>query len=565
MVLLIKSCSVTPSQSIFTVNPIVTGRADAAQELRDTIVAFWQDYLRLDTPSYLNHFTPDAIRLSGRSGARQVGRSAIQAGMPAEWEAFERPKNVIAEKMTVERAEFHIEGNFATAIYWMAVKGGTRWHYTDQGLVFQAFVKQDQQWRVVHHTDAWSLDYNVSEQKPGAGATFDFDFAYPVKDLTRAIQFYTPLLGEPESVTPTHAWFNLRGGRFILETSTWGGRAQVRKQLPNGYALFSVPDAETEAARLTQAKVKLLSQPQKLGVDTYCVGLDKDQNLFVLWEKDFKAATNIGPTVSGFPALNPLAKTAQQTIQSWLAMDTVTLNRMYAPQGTWFDDTRLKHRGQERGSSIVPALQSVYWPRYDRGQRGIAAHLEAVNFHTRSFGSQYIVSYDMRLTGQGAHPFRDSAWVTQVFNNENQVAHTFIVDNNRSNAPALELDYSGYPVKNVSQARQFYAKTMGLGEGYDDESYYGFWSNHAVFGLYEADPEEDKLPQPRQANGYMSFWVRSAKEIYNYLQQNGSSFPMIPAINDKRGLNQQPGYVQVVATDSEGNVILFTEYSGRPR
>jgi len=36
-------------QFIFTVDPIVTGDSDAADALRDTIVAFWQDYLRMDT------------------------------------------------------------------------------------------------------------------------------------------------------------------------------------------------------------------------------------------------------------------------------------------------------------------------------------------------------------------------------------------------------------------------------------------------------------------------------------------------------------------------------------
>ncbi len=80
---------------------------------------------------------------------------------------------------------------------------------------------------------------------------------------------------------------------------------------------------------------------------------------------------------------------------------------------------------------------------------------------------------------------------------------------------------------------------MRLGEGYDDEGYYGFWSNHEVFGLYEADPKKDHLPQPRQANGYMSFWVRSAKETHNYLKENRCGFPVIPAINDKRGIDKQ--------------------------
>ena len=260
------------SQFSFSVAPIVTGDLDAAAALRETIVAFWQDYLRMDTPKYLNYFTPDAIRLSGRAGVRQAGRAAIQAGMPAEWEAFERPQNRIAEQMTVKRAEFHIDENVATAIYWLAVEGGALWEYTDLGLVFQALVKQDGRWLVAHHTDTWSLDYNVDDQHPGSGTTVDFDFAYPVNDLARAIQFYTPLLGAPEGVTATRAVFSLKGGRFILDTSTWGGRAQVRKNLPNGYAVFFVADVESTAARIAQ--VSEIGAPQKMGADTYCVGMD---------------------------------------------------------------------------------------------------------------------------------------------------------------------------------------------------------------------------------------------------------------------------------------------------
>ena len=63
----------------------------------------------------------------------------------------------------------------------------------------------------------------------------------------------------------------------------------------------------------------------------------------------------------------------------------------------------------------------------------------------------------------------------------------------------------------------------------------------------------------------MSFWVRSVDKIYSYLQEKGTSFPVISAINNYRGIDKQAGYTQLVATDSEGNVIIFTEYSGRPR
>ncbi len=103
--------------------------------------------------------------------------------------------------------------------------------------------------------------------------------------------------------------------------------------------------------------------------------------------------------MSGFPSG---AQTAQKIIQAWLSTDAAAINKLYAPKGTWFDDTRIRNRGLERGSEIAPALKSHYRTRYDHGSRGMAANLEAANFHTRYLGSQHIVSYDMRLNGQGA-------------------------------------------------------------------------------------------------------------------------------------------------------------------
>ncbi len=143
----------------FTVAPIVTGNSNANDiaELREEIITFWQTYLQLDTHHYLDQFTSDALRLSSRAATRQIGHAEIQAGLSAEWEAFERPNQRIAEQMVVTRAEFNLIDKVATVIYWVDVTGGVRWHYTDQGLIFQVFTKQGSRWQVVHHTDAWSL------------------------------------------------------------------------------------------------------------------------------------------------------------------------------------------------------------------------------------------------------------------------------------------------------------------------------------------------------------------------------------------------------------------------
>lgn len=63
----------------------------------------------------------------------------------------------------------------------------------------------------------------------------------------------------------------------------------------------------------------------------------------------------------------------------------------------------------------------------------------------------------------------------------------------------------------------------------------------------------------------MSFWVDSANQSYAYLVAQGATFPRIPAINDVSGIDDQPGYRQILATDSEGNGVLLTEYTGEGR
>jgi hypothetical protein len=57
--------------------------------------------------------------------------------------------------------------------------------------------------------------------------------------------------------------------------------------------------------------------------------------------------------------------------------------------------------------------------------------------------------------------------------------------------------------------------------------------------------------------------INSVPEMHDYLKKQGSTFPRIKAINDKVGIDVQPGYIQIYATDSDGNGIIFTEYPGR--
>jgi catechol 2,3-dioxygenase-like lactoylglutathione lyase family enzyme len=207
----------------------------------------------------------------------------------------------------------------------------------------------------------------------------------------------------------------------------------------------------------------------------------------------------------------------------------------------------------------------VYWPLYDRSTHGLCVELVASEVRERRVGDYTIVSYLRTLTGTGPHPFRSSAFVTHAFSDERSVDYTLIVDATRSDGLVIELDYTGHPTEDLQKTERFYTKTLALGEPYTDDAWRGWWSNLVVYGAYTASREEDGVPVAGRANGYASFWVRSAQDTLTFLRSKGVRFPVIPAINEKQGVDEYPGYRQVTSTDSEGNVVVFTEYSGRPR
>ena len=152
----------------------------------------------------------------------------------------------------------------------------------------------------------------------------------------------------------------------------------------------------------------------------------------------------------------------------------------------------------------------------------------------KKLGKWSILCYHRELIGKGSHPFRETAWVSQIFEEgvENpKLASSFVVRANNTNAPVKELDYTGYPVSSLRAAEKFYTDILMLGNPYKDSAYRGYWSNNSVFGIYTSKLKRDGLPRPHKTNGYVSFWINSAKETHAYLQKQGSTFQKIPAIN----------------------------------
>ena len=53
---------------------------------------------------------------------------------------------------------------------------------------------------------------------------------------------------------------------------------------------------------------------------------------------------------------------------------------------------------------------------------------------------------------------------------------------------------------------------------------------------------------------------RSAEEALRLLQESGAELLLVRGINNRSGIDPNPGYTQILAVDSEGNLVNFSEY-----
>ncbi|MDP3645578.1 MAG: DUF4440 domain-containing protein [bacterium] len=543
----------------FTTKNIKPCRASISdcRDLVKVIVALHESWLNQDVESYVAMTTSNVVRMSEKSGDIQHGQDTVREKMLEEWNFFERGKKINID-IRISNATLSVTGDTATATYQVEVVGGRRWDFDDQALYFQAFVKENGGWKLAHQTDSWNLDL---EQRGTSGRSVEFDYVYPVKDLSRAVQFYRPILGEPEYVLPTRASFRMGRARFFLDSSGLHGFAKIQAGLPNGYAEVHVRNLKSEVRRLKKRGVTFLTGIQKRGTDFYILVTDPAQNVFVLVEREatiFGSEAPTKPVITAEPGTSPeIIATVRKLMSAWQRTDRHTLVTHLGKNFQWFDDTRSKKHG------IVTSIDAIQWDGYHRSNAGLRATMEIYSLRAKPFGAQTIVSYEMVLTGIGDHPFRERSMVTHVFKN-NQVVKTFIVASDATRARALSLDYVGHPVVKLREAEKFYSEIMNFGSPYQDEDYRGYWSSASVYGIYITDPESDGLPRKRQTNGYVSFWVKSVHDTYEYLKSHGSDFPVIGSIGlGKSEINHLPGYIQIYTTDSEGNGVIFTEYPGK--
>jgi predicted enzyme related to lactoylglutathione lyase len=567
----------------FDSSELVAGDASNS-DVRDvmaTVVALQQSWIGADAAAFVDRVTSDVTRLTSWSGGIQSGPQEVARALPNEWGFLELTPDghTRSANMTIRRAEVSVKDHTAKALYWVDMVSGettsiahhvSDWAYNNRGLILQAFVNDNGCWKLSHESDSWWLAYDPVAKMPATSGTasFRYDFSYPVNDLARAVRFYSTFLGQPEVQTATYAAFDMGGPRLVLDNTGLDGFAPARPGLPNGYTTIYVDDLTKTIARLENTGTKFLTGIRYRGPDLYVVGSDPGGNVFVVMQRVYPVGDHPAP---GMPAVQAADGTpagvvaaVQGLASAWLRTDERAV--MAAGVGNdsrWFDSSRLNNRGIDRGPNGIRDGLAANWSQYDRSRSGLAATMTIRSLRAKRFGAGAIVTYVRELSGQGEHPFKQVAFVTHIFEDGAEggmkLSDTFITKLHQPTGEVQNLDYVETPEPDLQAARRFYGDTMGFGKPYSDESWYGFWSIESVFGIYAANPAEGA--QPGRANSSASLVVYSVEDARARLESMGSTFPVIPSINSRGGTDDEGNYLTLLATDSEGNAVVFSEYS----
>ena len=557
---------------IFNPGEIRPGKATVAdtRELAVVIKQYLRSWLDLDAKN-LSHLLDRDITSIRRGrvahGIDEVTERQLQG-------YGERPYGRLALELTVRDVDLRVHGDTATALYKVDAYGGARWEFADMVVIFQAFRRHEDQWLLAHHAETWTMGDDDAPSTPSSVPNritpFHFEYVYPVKDLQRALAFYIPLLGEPETVTANRASFKLRDTRFHLDAERPDDRLTIEAGRPNGYGIIDVTDLGVTSRRLADAGALAIKAPQPCGPDMCLVAEDPSGNLIVWREvRPTRTSKPVKPKVSmqGNEQTSERVATAlRETMVAWMSTDRESLARRLTEDARWIDDALAGNPlsfavGREQ---IAGALEAR-WRMLDRGDDGLDAEIAIDELRSRVFGEGVIASYETTLRGRGSHPFVHRALVSQVWipvNGDLQIEFSFIIASRKAiSAFANSMDYTAYVVTNLVEARDFYSTVLGV-EPYRDVNWFGYWSTTSVFGMFRPLSKEAGIPVAHRANGYADFSVSSISKVYEYLKERGAKFPVIPGFNDTAGIDQNPGYKQILTVDTEGNLVNFSEYSG---
>lgn len=545
----------------------ITGAEDHG--LREALLGWHRAWVARDLDACRDLLAADVIRAVQSQTAIEHGRAEVLAALPREWSAFERNADgTLAMRQRLRQVEATVRGDAALLHYVVESAGGTLWTFDDTTAYAGLFRRSEEGWQLVFQADAGNLDFDLNSGAPGA-PNFSYDYALPVHDLKRALAFYSALLGPPEAVVDGVAAFELSGSRLYLDSGESAPGAAPQRGLPNGWPIIYPVDRPESARRAAAAGVEFTRGLRDLGGVRLQYGFEPGGNLVALAEPAAAAARLFPPrlqadaSVRGLKLPAALARADEALQHAWLAGDVEALLPLLQPKAAVLEATAARIHGwaldrAAQRARLVAALPTLTRP---------VSAVELGARHAVRAGPW--VALARQRTSYGPAPWLRRARALQSVVYDAASTRIDLLLQAESDGPAalaLAFDYAGVPATTdgwEATAAALRAVT-GAQSSYTDEGWLGLWGERAVLGMFEADPDTDGLPRERAASTYLSFWVRDVDAALAFARTSGAELPVVPAINDRAGIDRNPGYWQVYLTDSEGNGIVLTEYTGRP-
>jgi ketosteroid isomerase-like protein/catechol 2,3-dioxygenase-like lactoylglutathione lyase family enzyme len=470
-------------------------------------------------------------------------------------------------QLVIRDLRIRARGDSASALYRIHIHGGARWEYADVATVFQAFRKAKGRWRIAGHAESLRLDdpgaLPLADNVPSRRAPFRFDFVYPVRNLQRAIDFYSPLLGAPVAVTASRASYSMGDSFFELEAVPIDERTTIEDGYANGYGIFDIDSLADVVRRLSETGLSHVDL-KACGNDKCMITEDPSGNVIVWREAQVSETTGpVRPTVSfgsGSRPESPVGPDLFLTMAGWMATDQKSVISRLAPDAIWVDDALNVAVGT---AQIEQALQSR-WQLLDRGGDGLDGDLVMSNVQVHSATGWHFVTFEGTLDMRQDRKDSFRLFVMQLWetvDDDVRLAQAFLARaENVKDVPVRGMSHAVYPATDLGVSGRFY-KIVLESEPYRDKNWFGFWSTASVFGLIGEYPGlKSHSPIPHHGNGYAGFSIRSVEEVHAHLRSRGVTFPLIEGINTVPGIDSQPGYRQILAVDSEGNLINFKQY-----
>ncbi|OUD12499.1 hypothetical protein TPSD3_15495 [Thioflexithrix psekupsensis] len=561
----------------------LSGHQDKAKTkaLQKAIVAWQEAWVRRDIEACQRLLTENVLMVSQNQARILSGRDEVIAALPREWEYYETDdQGASALQGTLRHVYVETRDNTALVRYYLDVTGGNRWSFDDTAALTQIFIHDEKQdkWQLAFSADVWNLDYDTDSEQPGQ-AVFAYDYAMPVQNLARAVKFYQPLLGAPEASTKNVAVFEMKGSRLYLVTTDTVELARPRKGLPNGWPILTPPHFNSAKNNAEKQGVEFLAKERDFAGMTVLYGYEPSGNLVALARFSSGSATAQEPvlritgTLSGDKLPSAIATADKQVWTAWTKGKVNDIVEYSASNIALLDTTHTRTQGWAVGEKKVRQRLSRTFGRSTDEQnttnwqtRYPFVEWDLSEGNMRQIGAWVVVT--RRISATGAPPWqrRLEALDTRVFAaNSATLAVSLTVNAGRPRGLAIEFDYAGIPVTPSTWAatdKALRALTGGA-DNYKDEYWKGFWGERAVLGMFETEPETDKIPRDQEASTYLSLLVSNVETAMTHLKAAGAKFPVIPAINSKSGISKHPGYHQVLFTDSEGNAVVLTQYTGR--